>query len=120
MITCPKCKEMKSPDEMSNIKKNLGPDGWCNICVSKANGSHKMIPRVVKPTKKILERMYIEERMSSNEIAEKLGFYAVTVRRWLKTYEIPVRTISEARLKGVVKPLKKELERMYVNEEMNL
>jgi len=71
----------------------------------------------VKPSGEELERMYVDERMSTYRIAEDLGVANVTVGNWLKDEGISVRSSSEAGLsKGVTKPPKEELERMYVDE----
>lgn len=73
----------------------------------------------VKPTKENLEKMYLDDGMNTYEIAKVIGVANVTVSRWLKEYEIPMRTLSEAMLKDVVRPSKSELERMYSDEWMS-
>ena len=75
--------------------------------------------RIPKPSKEHLEQMYLEERISPYEIAEKYGVVHATIRRWLKSYKIPMRSRSEAMLKGSVKPSKEELEIMYLDEWMH-
>lgn len=72
-----------------------------------------------KPSKEELEIMYLDDGMNTYEIAKTIGVSNVTISRWLKKYGISMRTISEARLKGAVKPSKMELERMYLDEYMN-
>jgi len=74
---------------------------------------------VVKPTKEVLERMYLEEWMNPKEIGDKIGVDKGSIRNWLISYGIPMRGVSEARLKGVVKPTKEVLERMYLNQWMS-
>jgi len=96
MITCPKCGELKTVDEMSITKANIGPNGWCNLCVMAVGGTHKV--RIVKASKEILERMYVKKLMTLTEIAKELGVDRVTIGVWLKSYEIPMRTKSEAGL----------------------
>lgn len=43
-----------------------------------------------------MERMYLGEQLSSGKIAERLGWPRATVTWWLKRYEIPLRSNSEA------------------------
>lgn len=49
--------------------------------------------------KKWLEEKYLDEKLSSLKIAEIIGCDSVSVRRALRYFSIPIRTISEA-LKG--------------------
>jgi len=44
-----------------------------------------------------LQRLYIEEKKSSHEVAEELDCSASTVRDWLKRHDIPIRSIAEAK-----------------------
>ncbi len=46
--------------------------------------------------KKILERLYVENKGSQKEIGDKIGVSAVTVRFWLNHFAIRVRNLSEA------------------------
>ena len=74
----------------------------------------------VVPAKEELERIYVNERVSSSRIAKKFGVSNSTVRRWLDTYGIKIRNLSETQLPvGFVKPTKEELERMYWREGMS-
>ena len=49
-----------------------------------------------RPIKSDLERMYLDERMSINEISREVGKPYCTVRYWLIKYEIPLRERYEA------------------------
>jgi len=75
--------------------------------------------RTPRPSRDTLERMYLEERMSICKISEKIGVVPRTIINWLSLYEIPVRTVSEAKLKGIVKPSKEELKIMYLEDGLN-
>ena len=46
--------------------------------------------------KETLYRLYIEEELSLQEVAEKLGCDDRTVRDWMKKHEIPTRSVSES------------------------
>jgi transposase-like protein len=85
----------------------------------------------MKKTKKILEierrmgedlgdylrREYIKKGKDISYINNKLKVARGTVWRWLKKYNISIRSISEANLpKGFVKPTKEELEYWYYEE----
>ncbi len=47
--------------------------------------------------KKILEEMYINKKISLNDIAKKLNSNETTIKRYLKLYGVKMRSISEAR-----------------------
>jgi len=50
--------------------------------------------------KNILEELYLKKRMSSVAIAKKFGIkHDRTVRKWMEKYNIPRRTLSEAKTK---------------------
>lgn len=49
--------------------------------------------------KAVLEELYLEKRLSSITIGEKVGVSDRTIRKWLKKYAIPRRTISEVMTK---------------------
>jgi hypothetical protein len=60
--------------------------------------------------KKVLEDLYLNKRMSSLKIAEKLGIkHSKTIRRKLKKFGIPTRSLSEARTKKFKKPFSNDL-----------
>lgn len=46
--------------------------------------------------KEVLQTLYIENKLSINQISEKLDCGATTVRDWLKEHDIPIRSIREA------------------------
>lgn len=46
-------------------------------------------------SEELLRRLYLEEKMSANEIADELNCAASTVLNWLHRHDIPVRTNVE-------------------------
>lgn len=67
-----------------------------------------------------LEWMYLNEGMSIREIAKEIGVGRSTVSNWLREYGIQPRSMLESKLKGKVKPCKKELEQMYIDDMMTI
>ena len=57
-----------------------------------------MIPKSQKIflNKAYFEEMYCQRKLSTIEIAKNLGVASITVQRWLKKVQIPLRTLSEA------------------------
>lgn len=47
-------------------------------------------------TKALLERLYVRDRKSLQEISDRFGCSVNRVHYWLKKYEVPVRSRSEA------------------------
>ena len=47
-------------------------------------------------TREELQRLYVDEKLSSCKIAELLAWPHATVKWWLRKYEIPFRTRAEA------------------------
>ena len=86
--------------------------------IQRRNISEAKLPVGIKrPTKKQLERWYLEKGNTTVQIAQKLGVGENTVNRWLKYHEIPIRDNSEARLpEGIKKPTAEELMQWYVVE----
>jgi len=85
----------------------------------------KVEERIGEPIDVYLRREYVDERMSTVKIAERLSVGSTTIRDWLKKESIEIRDSSEATSiaqlpEGFVKPSKEELERMYVNEKMSI
>jgi len=81
--------------------------------------SESQLKEAVKPSKEELEHLYLKERLNTYEIRDKLGVATPSITRWLKEYGIPVRSNSEAKLKGTVKPSKEELKIMYLEDGLN-
>jgi len=84
--------------------------------------SEAKLPRgVTRPSGEELERLYVDERMSSTEIAEMYGTGISTISKWLIKEGIKTRNASEAKLpRGVTRPSGEELERLYVDERMSI
>ena len=61
----------------------------------------------------LMERLYLEEELSTNEMAERLGCDDETIRMWLGRHGIELRSRSEA-LKGV-----NRVERAYFYTDVN-
>jgi len=75
---------------------------------------------VGKPSKEELRQWYVVERRSTIDIAEQLGVCNGTVGRWLRDYDISMRSISEARLPpGFVKPSEEQLRQWYIDERIS-
>src|SRR3989338_651108 len=74
---------------------------------------------VKRPSKIKLEKWYVEQRLSPNQLKERLNVSWPTVVKWLREYDIPTRDISESRMsKGGRKPIRRELERLYLDERV--
>ena len=85
------------------------------------NSEANLPKEFVKPSKRELERMYINERMSAVRIAERFGVGSTTVYRWLKEDEVGIRTLAQSQLPGgIIKPAKEDLESMYIDKKMSL
>ena len=84
----------------------------------RSRSESKLPEGVERLSKKKLERLYIEEEKSTIQIARDKKISTSTVNAWLKYHKIPIRTISESKLpEGVERLSKKELERLYIEEE---
>lgn len=57
--------------------------------------SHNKLPT---PPKEELEELYWKQGLSTVKIAKKFNVCHKTIRKWLKHYNIPLRSLSEARL----------------------
>jgi len=63
----------------------------------------------IKISKDELEKLYLEQMKSIQDIAEHYGVSYSTIRRRLEDYKIPIRTVQEARLAGRQLPTRGEL-----------
>jgi len=73
------------------------------------------------PSKDVLQKLYIENGKNSREIAEIFGVSQGTVLKWLKKYEIPIRSNSEAQLLRLGIKVKRKLKikvRRLIIEDM--
>lgn len=75
-----------------------------------------------KPSKEILKKLYIDDLKSLREIAEILGASRPAVTRWIKDYDIPIRTISEAnhnymQYKGGTEKQSKKVTKDWLDDE---
>jgi transposase len=61
----------------------------------------------------LLRQKYEIEGKNTYEVAGLIGVSDVTISNWLRGYNIPVRNISEALLKGKKKPSKEQLKQWY-------
>jgi hypothetical protein len=52
--------------------------------------------RQKRPSRHVLEEMYIKQRMLQRQISAKLGVHRATILRWMKAYGIPARPKAEA------------------------
>ncbi len=68
-----------------------------------------------KPSKEELNILYWQNYLPISKIAKNYGVDENTIKSFIDQYGIPYRPISQARLpKGIVKPTKEDLERMYL------
>ncbi len=65
--------------------------------ISNALKGRKEIPHPAR-NKEILEKLYIEQGLSANDIAEKLNVGRTTVYRWMEEFSIERRDNSESKL----------------------
>ena len=73
--------------------------------------SDKKMDKNVKITKELLENLYLEKKMCSREIAEKLGnINARTIRKKLNKFGIKTRSVSEALTKKFKRPFDNDLD----------
>ncbi len=65
-----------------------------------------------KPSKELLEKLYLQDKLSSPQIAKKYKVSKRIVLKWLSDFDILRRTSSSAKLevKGIILPTKEELE----------
>jgi transposase-like protein len=85
--------------------------------IDRRDSSESRLPKdFIKPTKEELNRLYHNEGKSTVEIGKKLGITDSTISRWMRKYNLPIRSASKSRLPGFVKPTKEELNRLYYDE----
>ncbi len=93
--------------------------GWLsknNITIRNPTEAH-LRKGLKKPSKSELRRLYIEEHLSTNKIADQVGVSSFSVCKWLREYHIPIRKPSESVLpKDFKKPKKEVMERLYIEE----
>jgi len=61
----------------------------------------------------LIKDLYLNKELSSREIAKQLSVSQTTINRYLKQFNIQIRTNSEAKLKGKYKPTKEKLYDLY-------
>lgn len=84
---------------------------------SEAQSLAKLPPGFKKPTKRQIERWYVDQGKSSSQIGEDLGVTETTVLRIMEDYSIARRDFSECQLnRGVRKPSKSQLRQWYIDE----
>lgn len=71
-----------------------------------------------KPSRDELYRLYIDNQKTLGEIGEMFETNRVTIRNWLKSADIEVRSMSEVGLCGTPRPSDDELKRMYIDDGM--
>lgn len=72
-----------------------------------------------RPTKRILEKLYIDEYKSLEQISSIYDMDISTIGIWLKEYNIPVRNGGEGKKgKDFIMPTKEEIQDLYINKEL--
>jgi len=99
-------------------KLNVDPTTVCNWLrehtIRTRNLSESHLPSGVKKlSEKKLKRLYLDKKMSTCDIGEKLGIHYSTISKWLREYDIPRRRNSS----NVSKDAVKELLKSYVGEK---
>ena|GEM_PF-2110494 len=77
--------------------------GWIhknNVPFAQEKTQFKPKPR---PKKKILEKLYVQEKRSASAIARKFNVSTIIVINWLDSYEITLRTHKEAMNTNIIK-----------------
>ncbi len=78
-------------------------------------------PSKNRPTPEALRRLYVDDRMTSREIAESVGVEKITVLRWLKAAGIDRRASGRGLAnRGITPPTADELRRMLHEEHIGL
>lgn len=78
-------------------------------------------PSKNRPTPDALRRLYVDERMTSREIAASLGVEKITVLRWLKAAGVERRASGRGLAnRGITPPTAEELRRMIHEDHIGL
>lgn len=64
-----------------------------------------------------LRQLYVEQRLTAQEIADRIDAKACTVRSWLENHDIPRRGAHTRRMEGLSQRL---LETLYINHDMTM
>mgnify|MGYP001615666596 CR=1 FL=1 len=73
-----------------------------------------MIIMKSKPSKRELEKLYLEDKISYKELGKRFLVNSSTVGDWLKSHNIKPRRFGESKMsKNAVKPSKEELDFFY-------
>lgn len=99
-------------------KHNLMKVSYANN--GKSEATLKARKKARKLTKQQVERMYITQKMSMQEIADKTGVEQATVLNTLRRYNIPTRLHNgQENLKKAAYP-KKVLEKLYLDKQLSM
>lgn len=66
-----------------------------------------------------LYHLYVEERLSTTKIGVMYGVHAITINRWLRHYNIPLRPQNNYR-GSKSPPNEEELTVLYIEQELSL
>ena len=86
---------------------------------SRAKSESKLKEKTL-PSPEELVQLYLGEFKTTKEIGEMYGISNQPIRRLLKDYRIPIRGISEARLKGKRLPSKEDLTKLYIKKKKGI
>ena len=79
--------------------------------------------KINEPVDEYLRREYLENKKSTVDIGKILGMHPRNVNSWLKKFEIPTRSLSEAYFTkygmNIEKPSFEQLRKWYIDEKMS-
>lgn len=77
--------------------------------------------KINEPIDEYLRRVYLENKKSTVDIGKILGMHPRNVNTWLKKFEIPIKSLSEAYFTkygmNIEKPSFEQLRKWYIDEK---
>ena len=119
---CKFCNVVLTEDNQYNSMRKTSV---CKACHSKRSikrhqkHQDECIAHKNRPTREVLERLYVEEFKSVRQISDLLGYYDRVISAMLKDYGISIRTVTENNLRGKCRPSRDELHKMYTVDKMD-
>ena len=119
---CKFCNVVLTEDNQYNSMRKTSV---CKACHSKRSikrhqkHQDECVAHKDRPTREVLERLYVDEFKSIRQISVILGYYDRVISAMLKDYGISIRTVAENNLHGKCRPSRDELYKMYIIDKMN-